>query len=148
MTETKSHTTKEFYQFYLESVDKDTIYDVQFKVYKEILYDYFKFLRDELLEHARELRLPCRLGYLSIIKKKPKTYTGASLRVDYKASKECGKIIYHLNEHSDGYKYRAYWCKKDSLLTNKTKYQLVLTRYCKRRLAQIIKNHEHDFTEI
>lgn len=148
MTDTKSHTTKDFYASYKTNIDHDTVYDVDYKVYKQILIDYFKFLRDEVIENSKEIRLPCRLGYLSIIKKKPKTYTSGSLRVDYHATKQYGKVIYHLNEHSDGYKYRAYWSKKDSLLTNKTKYQFVLTRYNKRRLAQIIKNREHDFVEI
>ena len=72
MTETKSHTTKDFYAFYKDNIDLNTVYDIDYKTYKQILIDYFKFLRDEVIERSKEIRLPCRLGYLSIIKKKPK----------------------------------------------------------------------------
>jgi hypothetical protein len=43
---------------------------------------------------------------------------------------------------------RAWWNKIDMLVPNKSKYQLVLTRANKRRLAVIIKNRLIDFEEI
>jgi len=55
--------------------------------------------------------MPYGLGYVQVVKYKPKTYTDKSLSVDYKESKKYNKKIYHLNEHSNGYKYRLYWSK-------------------------------------
>ena len=55
---------------------------------------------------------------------------------------EYDKIIYHLNEHSDGYKYRLYWSKQPYTFSNRYKYQLSLTRTNKRHLAQLIFNRK------
>lgn len=85
--------------------------------------------------------MPSGLGLICIVKYKPKTYTDKSLSVDYKSSKEEGKRIYHLNEHSDGYKFRLYWSKQPYTFADRYKYQLTLTRANKRRLAQLIFNH-------
>jgi hypothetical protein len=79
--------------------------------------------------------MPFGLGYVCIVKYKPKEYTSKSLSVDYKASKEYGKKIYHLNEHSDGYKFRLYWSKTPRTFPDRYKYSLCLVRQNKRRLA-------------
>lgn len=55
--------------------------------------------------------MPYGLGLIQVVKYRPKSLTQKSLSVDYKASKEYDKKIYHLNEHSDGYKFRLYWSK-------------------------------------
>ena len=88
------------------------------------------------------------MGTLQIVKHKPKEYTGKSLRIDYAESKKYGKMIFHLNEHTNGFKYRAYWCKHNMLTTNKTHYQLVMTRDNKRHLAQILKARIRDYMEL
>ena len=70
-----------------------------------------------------------------------------SLSVDYKASKEYDKRIYHLNEHSGGYKYRLYWSKIPRVFPDRYKYQLGFVRQNKRRLAQLIFNKQ-DYIDI
>ena len=80
--------------------------------------------------------------------KRPKYLDKRSLRIDYQATKQTGKLIFLLNEHSDMFKYRFMWSKVDMLATNKSKYQLVATRANKRTLAQIIKNREMDYEEV
>ena len=52
------------------------------------------------------------------------------------------------NQHSDGFKMRAWWNKTDVMVPNKSKYQLVLTRANKRRMAVIIKNRLIDYEEL
>jgi hypothetical protein len=86
--------------------------------------------------------MPYGIGYLAIGKYEPKTYTSKSLSIDYKSSKEEGKIIYHLNEHSDGYKYRLYWSKIPKTFIDRYKYQLSLVRENKRYLAKLIFNKQ------
>ena len=66
--------------------------------------------------------MPHGLGYVCVVKYKPKSYTNGSLSVDYKSSKEFGKRIYHLNEHSDGYKYRLYWSKLPRTFADRYRY--------------------------
>lgn len=144
----KSYTIPDFYNNYKTYVEADTSYDVTLKVYRAIVTDYFKYIRDQVMQESREIKLPCRLGTLQIIKHQPKEYTGKSLRWDWKATREYGKPIYLLNEHSNGWKYRFHWCKKDCLLTNKTRYQFVACRQNKRDLAQIIFAGLKDYREL
>ena len=148
MQETKSYTGKDFYKSYIDYVGDNPLYQVEYRVFRDIINDYFKYLRDELIENGKEIKLPCRLGTLSIVKHKPKEYSGRSLRIDYAETKKVGKVVYHLNEHSNFYKYRYYWNKHNMLNHNKTMYQLITTRANKRRLAQIIKNKERDYLEL
>lgn len=147
MQETKSYTGKDFYKSYIDYVGDNLLYQVEYRVFRDIINDYFKYLRDELIENGKEIKLPCRLGTLSIVKHKPKEYSGRSLRIDYAESKKYNKVIYHLNDHTGGYKYRFYWNKHNMLTKNKTMYQLIMTRDNKRHLAQILKNRVRDYVE-
>ena len=144
----KCYTIADYYISYKEYIELDTQYDVDLKTFKAIVTDYFKYIRDEVMYNCKEFKLPCRLGKLSIVKHQPKEFTGKSLRWDWKATKELGKPVYLLNEHSGFFKYRFYWSKKDCLLTNKSMYQFVACRQNKRDLAQIIKNKLKDYPEV
>lgn len=145
--EKQNYTITDFYQRYKQNIEPNTSYDVDFNTYRAIVFDYFKFIRDQIFD-GKEFYLPCRLGTIQIVKHKPKEYTNKSLRYDWKAMRELGKKVYYLNEHSDGYKYRYLWGKKDMLVTNKTKYMFIASRANKRTLAAIIKNKEHDYMPI
>ncbi len=145
---TKSYTIPSFYNAYIDDVEKNTVYDIPYSTYRQIVTEYFQYLRDQLIEESKCVKLPYRLGSVQIIKNKPKFYDKRSLRIDYQASKQYDKMIFLTNEHSDFYKYRCYWCKQDMIVPNKTKYQLTMTRANKRNLAQIIKNKVHDYEEL
>ena len=86
--------------------------------------------------------MPYGLGFIQIGKYKPKQLNSKSLSVDYKASKDNDKRIYHLNEHSDGYKYRLYWSKIPRTFPDRYKYSLSFVRQNKRKLAQLIFNKQ------
>ena len=143
-----SYTIADFYESYCEYTKDNPLYQVSYKTFRDIVTEYFRYLRDEIIENGKEVRLPCRMGTLSIVKHKPKEYTGKSLRIDYAESKKYGKMIFHLNEETGGFKYRYYWNKQNMLTTNKTHYQLIMTRDNKRYLAQILKSHKRDYCEI
>ena len=145
---TNSYTIKDFYQYYLTYINDNPLYAIDYKTYRNILTEYFLFIRDEIIEEGKEFKMPCRLGRLLIIKHKPKEWNGRSLRIDYHTSKIYNKVIFHLNELCDGYKYGFYWSKLKSLIPFKIKYQLVVTRRNKRRLCEIIKNKQRDYVEL
>lgn len=145
---TKSYTVASFYNDYLNSIEKDTVYDVDYKTYRSIVTDYFRHLQQNVIEEGKLIKLPYRLGNLQIIKSKPKHLDKRSLRIDYWATKEHNKLILLDNQHSDGFKMRAWWNKTDVMVPNKSKYQLVLTRANKRRMAVIIKNRLIDYEEL
>lgn len=100
-----------------------------------------------MFEGSEGFKMPYGLGFVQIGKYKPKTFNPKSLSVDYKSSKEFNKCVYHLNEHSDGYKYRLYWSKIPYTFKERYLYSLNLVRANKRRLAQLIFNR-HDYLNI
>lgn len=145
---TKSYTIASFYNDYLTNIEPDTVYDIDYNTYRAIIIDYFRYLQNRLIEEGRLIKLPYRMGSVQIVKSKPKHLDKRSLRIDYQATKETGKLIFLLNEHSDMFKYRFLWSKVDMMVPNKSKYQLVATRANKRRLAEIIKQKELDYQEV
>ena len=86
--------------------------------------------------------MPYGLGIVQVGKYRPKSFTPESLSVDYKSSKLYDKRVFHLNEHSDGYKYRLYWSKIPRTFPDRYKYELGLVRQNKRKLAQLIFNKQ------
>ncbi len=126
---------------------KEMPVEVDYSLYKRILSEMCNVILEYVLERSQGFKMPYGLGFIQIGKYKPKTLSQESLSVDYKSSKEFDKCIYHLNEHSDGYKYRLYWSKIPRTFPDRYKYQLSLVRQNKRRLAQLIFN-KHDYIDI
>ena len=121
--------------------------EVDYGLYKRILDEMCVVILESVLERSEGFKMPYGLGFLQVCKYKPKTMTQQSLSVDYQASKEYNKRIYHLNEHSNGYKYRLYWSKIPRTFPDRYKYQLGFVRQNKRKLAQLIFN-KHDYIDI
>ena len=121
--------------------------EVDYRLYKRIVEEMCKVILEYLLERSEGFKMPYGLGFIQIGKYKPKQLNSKSLSVDYKASKEYDKKIYHLNEHSDGYKFRLYWSKIPRTFPDRYKYQLCLVRQNKRKLAQLIFK-KHDYIDI
>lgn len=121
--------------------------EVSYLLYKRILDTMCSVILEHVLERSEGFKMPFGLGFMQIGKYKPKSLTSKSLSVDYKASKEFDKKIYHLNEHSDGYKYRVYWSRIPQTFPDRYRYQLILVRKNKRRLAQLIFNRQ-DYLDI
>ena len=138
MRNKQSATIRDMYVQY----HKDNKNDVSYNTFKTILNEFNSELKNCLLESSEGFKMPFGLGYVQIVKYKPKSYTRKSLSIDYKSSAQYGKIIYHLNEHSNGYKYRLYWSKIPQTFPDRYKYQLQLVRQNKRHLAQLIFNHK------
>ena len=121
--------------------------EVDYSLYKRILDEMCKIILEYVFERSEGFKMPFGLGFIQVGKYRPKSLTQQSLSVDYHASKEYGKRIYHLNEHTEGYKYRLYWSKLPRTFPDRYKYQLSLVRQNKRRLAQLIFN-KHDYLDI
>lgn len=137
MRSKKSATIIDMYKQY----KKDYGDDVDYKQFKDILDKFNEQILNCLLQSSGGFKMPFGLGYVQIVKYKPKSMTPKSLSVDFKSSAEYGKTIYHLNEHSDGYKYRLYWSKVPQTFPDRYRYQLSLVRQNKRQLAQLIFNN-------
>ena len=136
----QSYTTYDIYNNYdkREQIPYSTFRNIVDKLNDSILF---------VLQNGQNYKLPCSLGTVQIVKYKPKEYNKHSLSIDFNESKKLDKRIYHLNEHSNGYKYRLYWSKQPFSFTNRYKYQLCFTRANKRQLAQLIFNNK-DYLDI
>ena len=146
---TKSYTLRSIYNFYIENTADNKLYNsIDYTTFRSIILDYYDYIRDELLNKGNSIKLPCNLGTISIVKKKSEYWNGKGCSIDYKATRENNKLIYYINEHSDGYKFRLYWSKLKCNISNGIKYMMILSRDNKRRLAQIIKNKETDYLEL
>ena len=139
MKNKKSYTFRDMY--YTMPVEVD------YSVYRVVLDEMCKVILEYVLERSDGFKMPYGLGFIQIGKYRPKSLTQKSLSVDYRASKEYNKRIYHLNEHSDGYKFRLYWSKIPRTFPDRYKYQLSFVRQNKRKLAQFIFN-KHDYIDI
>lgn len=117
------------------------------KVSNLIMYENFSFL------------LPFRLGRIRIRKYKPKTYIQkdgtldkSRLRPDWQATnklwfnnpqaKKEKKLVFHLNNHTDGFQHRWFWEKLTSNVKNNSAYSFIPSRNNKRTLASVLKNEE------
>lgn len=55
MTHRKSYTISDFYQFYLSNIERDTVYDIDYKVYRQIIEDYLNLQQIRLLNIVENL---------------------------------------------------------------------------------------------
>jgi nucleoid DNA-binding protein len=125
---------------------KNTVSGLQVdkKQFRRVLGRFSILVADKLME-AEEVKLPI-IGTLRIKKKKMNFLTN-KLKIDFKATKEAGKKIYHLNEDRNNYFYKFCWRK--ARIQNIGFYSFVPERYSmKRRLAKLLKtDNSKDFFE-
>lgn len=140
----QSYTTIDMYNYYLS---KNIDSKVSYVRFKRIIDEMYKIILDHIQNRSECFKMPCGLGFIMVIKYKPKSYNTKSLSVDYKQTQLQNKRIYHLNEHSNGYKYRLFWSKQPYTFADRYKYQLSFVRENKRRLAKLIFNRQ-DYIDI
>lgn len=133
----KTITLVDSYKDYIKENPELNIYK---KDYKNICIRFNELLCDEIITNAEEVTLPGRLGTLRIKKVK-----GSGKRIDWAATKEHNKKIYHLNLHTDEYYFRWHWSKKKALFTNKSVYSFTPLRRHKRKLASLLKDNNVEF---
>lgn len=139
----KDYGSNDVYKKYKEDVIPEL--QVDKKLFRKICDEFNRMLIDEILLNSEEIRLPYRLGTVRIKKSKMKYDDKNKLKIDWAASRKLGKRIYHLNDHTGGYKYRFYWTK--GIIKNITAYSFIPTRTNTRTLAGILKdkNRELDY---
>ena len=138
-----NHTLRKIYDQYKKDVPEDL--QVDRSTFLKVCYSFNKSLVDKILIEAEEVKLPCNMGSLRI-KKSKLDLTFNKLKIDWATTNKIGKVVYHLNEHRNGYKYRIFW-KKGKVLNSKY-YSFTGTRTFKRRLSFILKNRpEMDYWE-
>jgi hypothetical protein len=139
----KDYGSNDVYEYYKKEVISELQVDKQ--LFRKICDDFNKLLIEKILLDSEEIRFPYRLGTVRIKKSKMKYDDKNKLKIDWAASRKLGKRIYHLNDHTGGYKYRFYWTK--GIIKNITAYSFIPTRTNTRTLASILKdkNRELDY---
>lgn len=135
----------DFYDKYIEWYPED---NVDYDTFKAVIFEYHKLIVDIVLNKSQEFILPFGLGKIYIGKYKPKTLTDKSLSYDYGHYKKTGQKIFHLNEHTNGYKFRLFWSKLNVPNRIIYEYGLTLVRANKRLLAKLIKENKNDYIEL
>jgi hypothetical protein len=138
----KPYNLRELYEHYIQTVETSSPYAITYQEFMRITEDYLKQVSEGLLSGKGVFKVPHNLGYIDITKKK--VNINRLKRIDWKATVETGKTIYHLNEHSNGFDYRIEWSRIGAAKNAKL-YVFVATRKMKRTLAKLIKNREIDY---
>ena len=135
-----SLTLRDLFKRYRKYYKKDA---TSKQVYDKVMELFHKKLMEKVIAESEEVNLPL-LGSLRIKKKQqyididdPSRYVS----IDWKATKECGKRVLHLNEDRNGYYYRFLWNKDTQKIRNKSIYKFVTTRNNKRTLAKTLKTN-------
>jgi len=141
----KPYTMPDFYKRYQDTHDE--LYQIEYSLYRDIVSEFYKEMMNIILLDAKTFKMPFRLGDIKVFKKKMSLKHLSARQMNWKETSKIGKRVYHLNEHSRGYKYMFRWKKKSHCLKNAFLYRFVPSRANKRELARLIKTGEYDYFE-
>ena len=112
--------------------------------WRNIIYSFNESFRDYILETGDRAKLPFGFGEFSIAKKKRKKYKVVNgverinLPIDWKKTREKGKVIYNFNFHTEGYFFGWVWFKNSSRIKNHDLWYFKATRVASRLLSHYI----------
>lgn len=135
----RSGSINNFYDF----CKKHPEIDMEYKEWTKIIYDFNSMFTAHILETGEKIKLPFGIGEFSIIKrkkKKVKVINGKEkigLSVDWKKTREKGKLIYNFNFHTEGYSFRWIWFKNSA----RFKYSDFFYFKAARPVSRMLSNH-------
>lgn len=133
---------------YIDFCKKNPTIILTYDEWRNIIYSFNESFREYILETGDKARLPCGIGEFSINKKKRKKITEhngkqyVSLPVDWKKTKEKGKIIYNFNFHTEGYFFGWIWFKKTARIKNVELWYFKACRTTSRLLSHYLKTND------
>lgn len=140
------YTFKHMYQDYIKDKNEHSPYYVTYLEFVELCSEYIKRIMDLILNKNYEFKIPYRLGYCKIVKRKVNNRS-KNAPFDWEATNKIGKIVRHMNDHTNGYKYFFKWSKGNIIFKYNWLYRLVFTRSNKREMARLIKHENMDYYE-
>jgi hypothetical protein len=129
---------------------------ISFDEWKNIVYSFNESFKNYILETGERAKLPSGFGEFSINKKKRRKIKGTdgkefiNLPVDWKKTKEKGKIIYNFNYHTEGYFFGWTWFKETARLKNSDLWYFKPSRITSRLLSHYLKTddkYQHIYRE-
>lgn len=131
--------------------------DITYQQFKEIVYAYSAEFRQYILESGDVCKLPFGFGYFTVVKKKVKRYKNfldengkpyINLPIDWKASREEGKRVYHLNFHTDGFRCRWFWHVHSARLYQSHNLVFKPSRETSRLLAKYLNKPSSEYLQM
>ena len=151
----------DFYKFYKEKAISDGVKPLSKKEYSRYFREYSKFFIRKVAE-GEYMQFPARIGALYVRgMKRPLKYNSEGVpnlppnwKVTYEywnknpEAKEKRKIIYHLNENTEGIVYKITWSKRKAFFSRKELYSLLVSRLVKKLIhEEIVKGKEYIIKE-
>jgi hypothetical protein len=124
---------------------------ISYQDWKNIIYAFNEAFANYILETGDRIKVPFGLGEVWIGKKKPRRYKVVNgeeklnLPIDWKKSKELGKVVYHLNLHTDGYSYDWKWDKRGCRIFQKELWNWRPARSICRALSKKLQEPDSDY---
>ena len=137
------YTLSNFYPEYIDWIDGKELYTLRQADFVNIISDFNKVVVEKLLE-GKEFQMPAGMGRLKILKSKDGRPRISKSAIDWAATNKIGKVVYFVNKHSNGYRYKIKW-EISQAGANSSKYYLIPCRDFKRNLAKVIKERKTDF---
>ena len=130
---------------YTQFCKKHPSIKLSYDEWRNIVYQYIESYKEYILETGEKVKLPYGFGEFSINKKKRRKIKGVdgkefiNLPIDWKKTKEKGKVIYNFNFHTEGYFFGWLWFKKTARIKNVDLWFFKPTRTTSRLLSHYIK---------
>lgn len=158
---------KDFFKYYKEKFKDSKHEQVNYQTYSRVINKVNEAIAKLIIYEGFEFRLPGKLGYISIVRRKIKLKLDENgkvdtryLPVDYSATRKLWletypnlsykeileipnkKRVYQVNKHTAGFTFKWYYSKFTSNAVNKSVYFFKPSRTNKRELASYIKSED------
>lgn len=130
---------------------------ITFSQFKDVISTCNQMITDYVLETGEKFKLPFGFGELSVDKWKPKKYVEyngkqyINLPVDWVKTKKVGTLVYNLNAHTDGFRFKWYWFKSTARFEGSRCFVFKPCRKISRKLSSNLKKpnsiYQHIYKE-
>jgi hypothetical protein len=142
------YTLPDMYCEYISHFSEDHPYHIPYSEYSEVVSDYLKYVSELVVVKSMTFKLPFRMGAISVYKHKPIFQSVNKMSIDWKKTRELGKVVYNFNEHSNGFRYRFRWDRNGSLDKYLVLYAFKPSRQNARLVASLVKERKNDYFEL
>lgn len=120
----------------------------------KVIYEFNMMIVEHMLETGEKVKLPFGIGEFAINKrkkKKVKMLNGKEfidLPVDWKKTREKGKIIYNFNFHTEGFSFKWKWFKNSARFKYSDLFYFKASRVNSRLLTHYLtidENYQHKY---
>ena len=141
---------------YIDFCKKNPSIKLTFDEWRNIVYSYSDSFKEYILETGEKAKLPFGFGEFSINKKKRRRTKSngekefVNLPIDWKKTKEKGKLIYNFNYDTEGYFFGWMWFKNSTRIRHSALWYFKPARNTSRLLAHYLKTdkkYQHIYRE-